>query len=362
MARQFKKRIRLFEERPSYGLGVRQFLRDPSFPPAWLDHVEDVISFDPARGLPLARTAVRLTRRIGSSCLRARAIAGYAAAQRALGRFVAAERVLQFAFTLASDCEDCLALLYRQLAYLRSAQQSYPEALHLADMGISAARNDPRALLCRGIISYYSGRSAVEDLHRVIEISSPGTRFYQSALHLLPAALGRDPERLGEAEELLPRVEEQLKGARDLPIPRVKLEWLKGSIYAAKANHLPDSASWWERRTLWRRSVRHLDIAFGRLLRMTRPLPLEIAACAADLAAAEARGDRYKVANVFTPAIPLWPEDLVKLRETVIHWATARVPGATAQMWAALKALRDATVERGCAPPLVPYLDPTAAL
>lgn len=362
MARQFKKRIRLFEERPSYGLGVRQFLRDPSFPPAWLDHVEDVISFDPARGLPMARTAIRLTRRLGSSCLRVRAIAAYATAQRALGRFAAAERVFQSAFTLASGCEDCLALLYRHLAYLRSAQQRYPEALHLADLGISAARNDPRALLCRGIISYYSGRPAVEDLHRVIETSSPGTRFYQSAIHLLPAALARDPNRLDEAEKLLPTVEEQLKGVRDLPIPRVKFEWLKGSVYAAKAKHLPDSASWWERRSLWRRGARHLDIALGRLLRMKSPLPLEIAACAADLAAAEARNDRYKVADVFTPAIPLWPKDLVKLRAAVAYWAKARVPGAAAQMWAALKALRDATVERGCAPPLVPYMDPAAAL
>ncbi len=157
----------------------------------------------------------------------------------------------------------------------------------------------------------------------------------------------------------LPAVEEQLRSQYRNPYIRAELFWLRGAIYAAQAEVAED---WWEKRKLWRRSGQNLKKALDCFSKVKDFMRAKIAACAADLAAAQAREDRYKIPELLEKGAALWPQDLDHYRRGIVKWAGAREPQAVPQMWAGLHQLREETVAAGCAPALVPYMDPAEAL
>jgi len=373
MRRNFKKLIKVFEDRPSYALGVREYVADSDFAAEWMAHAETVASYDPSRGSALASTGVCLTFRNGNRCLKVRAVALCAFTLKALGHLELSERFFPFTFQLAEDCTCCLSLLYRQLARLRSAQRLYAKAFTLAELSIDLAPNELAlglSLAARALVLFDSGdfTGAAKDFRRSIDLLPQDKKPAAFHGYAFSLARSKEPSLVLEAGNLLPKVEEEFKGVRGQSLFRAKLAWLKGSVYSRQAEVVPDR--FLKRRGLRREGAYHLDVALGRFLRMKEPLRLEIEACTADLVAVEARFDRYRVPEIFQRVLvvgrdrglDLWLPELSRLRGAVEYWAEARKPGAAAKMWAALKALRDATVEAGATPPLVPYMDPAAAL
>jgi hypothetical protein len=101
-----------------------------------------------------------------------------------------------------------------------------------------------------------------------------------------------------------------------------------------------------KRRSLWCRARKFLRLAHDRLLRLE--LQNKAAAAWADLAAVQAVMDRFELADLEPASPPVFAD----LAATAKRWADSVEPGATAQMWGALRELRDAT---DCGPALVPY-------
>lgn len=370
--------IRNLEQRPNWAFGRPHYIRqDVGW--AFVRHVEDILTSDPRRALPLSRTAIRHANRIGHKCLRVGAISVYAGSNRALGCLTRAEGCFRFAFDLADGCSCCLPDLNRKFAYVLTEKAQYREAQIRASRALALyqKRDDfeglGKAYLCRGYVHDHAGHvdASIGDLRRACDIIQPSSGLYRIAFQSYTVALSHSDalSHVKEAVALVPDVRRRFVGLRDAFVERSKLDWMEGGVLARFAKLDPD-LDYLQRYS--RRSKARDLLADALDAFVAQGMPLEVAAVGADLAAVEAVlnatrgrvGVRLLLSNTLEKlrrvggGASLQP--IRRAMRDVI--AATRELASTGPMWAALRKLRDLTVEAGCAPPLVPYLDPAAAL
>jgi tetratricopeptide (TPR) repeat protein len=260
-----------------------------------LDRAIEVALQDPRAGLILAREATRLNRFV--RCLRVRSLGLMGNIYSSLGDFRIAERLLLSAHDIAEGCQDCDVVLDRYTAVLLSKQGRHAEARRHADRAVEGALGEEEktlSLLYRAFI-HFDGEnfsSAASDERQVLMSLSPDSPYYSVALITLGAALCQDgakEEDLREAQKLIPRLRETLKGVRGVSTVRAYRFWLEGGVAQALARLATGKA----RRELERVARRRLRGAVRQLAALD--LPEAHAAAFADLTALEASIGRGRV-------------------------------------------------------------------
>ncbi len=326
----------------------------PSFARDLVDATAGDVSTDPKGSLALARFCVQIARRSGDRCSHTRSVGILSGARRLLGQRELSERTLGIAFKLSAGCGCCQPFLYRTLAYLRLYQYRWGLASRASERAVESGLllndrvEEGRSLLCRAVVRGYRKHleKALADAEGAVSVLPCVDPQYSSALHqyaLILAWLG-DPASVKRAAEFLGEIEEAFRGLKGLSVERAKLAWLRGEIERARGDD--------------REAQRYLERARAGFIRLE--LPLELAAVCADIGA--------------TQTVRKWPMEAVRRlfaatadaanARGIVFPAELRIPldrvlqatrGSVAELRAALRELRDATVELGCPPPILAY-------
>ncbi len=309
---------------------------------------------DPVGSLVLARFCVQIARRSGDRCLHARSVGILSGIRRFMGDLERSEKTLGVAFDLAEGCSCCQPFLYRTLSYLRLYQHRRGAAVRAADQAVAHALplgdriEKGRSLLCRAIIRDYREhlRKALSDIEGALQELPRDDDHYPSALHAYARILARlgDPVSVERAARLLPEIQGGFERLKGLSSERAKLAWLCGEIERACGND--------------REAQRYLEQARASFIRLG--LPLELAAVCADISAIQTARPwpMEAVRRLFTATADaanargiVFPAELRIPLERVLQATRANV----AELRAALRDLRDATVDLGCPPPILGY-------
>lgn len=271
---QERERDTLLHSRVKHFLGNPQavlaeapgFLRSKRFQRDLLRHIMMLTNANPAEGLELTAPVVQLfetqtergspQKRVAARCNLVQAMGIAAAAYRAMGKLGKASRILDRAWELAGDCEECEADLERRDSYLLCSKGRFDEALDSANSALGkykklggpghdlAGDGVADTLIARGVVSYYSGNvhKSLEDIRLVLDlVPKPGSPpdLYGVALYLLAAYLqgvgGR--QKLQEAKEAIRRGLHSLESmGYDQSIFTAKSHWVYGMLEAELGN------------------------------------------------------------------------------------------------------------------------------
>ncbi len=163
------------------------------------------------------------------------------------------------------------------------------------------------------------------------------------------------------AARILRGLPERFKGLKYLTQERVKTAWITGETLAQVVRLSPDLKGW-EKKSLLLEARAGVQAGVNGLEKLG--LSLDLAAARTDLANLEAQLDPLAVVDILE-GIPAKgeqagkPFDLSGVKAAAIDAAKGSFsPDGIRQIWEALRALRDATVEAGAAPPIMSYAAP----
>ncbi|MCP4549227.1 MAG: hypothetical protein GY835_22465, partial [bacterium] len=244
-----------------------------------MNHCDQEIVSNPARGKLLAGIAVRLATATGNPCLKSRAFGLLLSAHRALGRYKFAEKASEIALNIHPECTGCISDISFRLAHLHSEQGLTGIALIEINKVLRIATENldeneqGKAYFLRGVIHDRAGNRdlAIADLSQALTMISPkdSQEYHSAALNSLTIVLASGGRRdFLHALTIFPRVARLFKGKRGVSAERAKVRWVEGSLSA--------------RIHLTGRAINLLSASWNALIRLK--LPIEIAAITADLA------------------------------------------------------------------------------
>jgi len=217
--------------------------------------------------------------------------------------------------------------------------------------------------LCRqtyGVMLYYTGdvSGASRELSAVVDSLPVEAPYYCGVLQNLCTALAAsdDIEDIRHAVRKLQAIPDRLKGKKRLTLQRAKLAWSTGQALGRLAM-LDSELSAVKKRAMLKQGARQLRIALEGL-KILR-LPLEIAACQADLATVLMRVDPLLVEEALDFETEGLSAEIISARE-IAHKASKSIWSleAVTGLWAALRSLREATVTAGAPAPVIAYGQP----
>jgi tetratricopeptide (TPR) repeat protein len=320
-----------------------------------LESAEAAGTADPATTLPKIQEALRCCRRAGGAqCLESRCFSVLGLLLVMMGRTRPSERAFEVSYR--ADCRCCRPFIDRRFAYLLHEQGRHEAAVRRAERAADDARGSLKglAVLTLGEMRYHAGdvSGAIRDCNeavRRIPVTSP---HHSPALAALVYCLGHSerPEDVAEAFAMIPGLERRFLGVKRKSQQRAKLAWVTGGILARHAVFF--KLRGWKLRGQLATAREYLDKGVSGLERLGT-MPLDAAAARTDLAGIHAMIDPLTVEDILDG---IDVAALTSLKTAALEAAQAILaPERISQLWVALRELRDATVEAGCDPPLVPY-------
>ncbi len=328
-----------------------------------LERADREATEDPAGAVPIALRAVRVARAAGIVCLESRALAILGFTLALSGRPKPAAAVFDAA--TAYGCPCWVPAIDRRRAYLVAVEEGPPQALKVARGALSMARRiaPGEIALCRqtyGVMLYYAGDASgsSRELSAVVDSLAVETPYYCAILQNLCTALAAsdDVDAIRYAVHKLRAIPDRLKGKKRLTQQRAKLAWTTGQALGRLAM-LDSELSAVKRRAMLKEAARQLRLALDGL-RILR-LPLEVAACHSDLAAVLIRVDPLLVEDTLEFETQELSAEIAGAREIACEAAKATFSlDSIATLWAAVRSLREATVEAGAPTPVIAYAQP----
>ncbi len=318
---------------------------------------------DATAAIPMALEAVQVTRAAGIICLESRAwaVLGIALSQCGRRRLAAAA----YDAATAYGCPCCLPAIDRRRAYLVAVDEGLPQAVEVAREALNMAKRTApgEVALCQqtyGVMLYYAGDvgGSIRELSAVVDSLPAEVPYYCAVLQNLCLALAAsdDLDDIRYAVRTLQAIPDRLKGKKRLTQQRAKLAWSTGEALGRLAM-LDSDLSAVKRRAKLKQAAHQLRAALNgmRILK----LPLEIAACHADLAAVLIRVDPLLVEETLDFETRGLSAEIADARENAREASRSIFSlNAVTDLWAALRTLREATVAAGAPAPVIAYALP----
>jgi len=327
-----------------------------------LAQAEKRATSDPADAVPLLQDALQACRRAGVRCLETRALSALAQTLSILGDEENADTTFQEAYKF--DCSCCRPIVDRRHAHHLYRLGRIAEALKCATRAVEASTEQEKGLALDTLatIRRYTGdySGAVEADTEALALMPVVSRHHPRIRANLADALRRSGklEDARRSERILRGLPPRFRGLKYLTEERVTAAWMLAETLAL-ISQLDEALRPFEKRQLLREARDLLEPAVPWLER--KRLPLDVAAARTDLAAIKAQLNPLDVRDALAE-IPEDGEHEGKPFDISTALQAAKDAAAVvftlerkAQLCEALKALRDATVEAGAAPPVMSY-------
>jgi tetratricopeptide (TPR) repeat protein len=319
-----------------------------------LEDAGHAATVDPAGSQELIGAAIEAGEDAGLPCLVSRAVALQGFVLAVLDRLD--ESAEAFDKAKARFCPCCLPWIERLRTSLLRRQGREEEAERVARNALRLASSNADIALCHLTLGFLLGLAekfdaACPELYTALEMFPLRSEYWGYVHTNLNTALAHssDISTVREALRHLRALPKGWVGIKRGTLPRAKHAWTFGQLLA-RLVELDDSLAAEEKRALLSEAVESLESALSSLGLLD--LPLEFAACRADLALILSRVDPLRVASAldFRPA----GVDAAVLRALESARAAA-AKGSPRAFQRSLGILRGATVEMGATPPVLIY-------